>query len=50
MKILRNKDIKGTTYDFVGPNKYLLSEIIDYIFQKLQRSNVQRTFMTPSRL
>lgn len=50
MKIIRNKDIKGTTYDFVGPNKYLLSEIVDYIFQKIQRPNIQRTFMTPSRL
>ncbi len=38
-------------YDqFNRPNKYLLSEIVDYIFQKIQRPNIQRTFMTPSRL
>ncbi len=50
MKILHNKDIKGTTYDFVGPNKYLLSEIVDYIFHKIQRPNIKRTFMTPTHL
>lgn len=50
MKIIHNRDIKGVTYDFVGPDAYLLSEIVDYIFQLLKRPNVKRTFMTPSRL
>lgn len=50
MKILYNKEIKGVTYDFVGPNKYLLSEIVDYIFNQIQRPNIKRQFMTPSRM
>lgn len=50
MKILHNKEIKGVTYDFIGQHRYLLSEIVDYIFQKIQRPNIKRQFMTPSRL
>jgi len=50
MKILRNRDIKGLTYDFVGPDKYLLSEIVDYVYHRIQRANIKRTFMTPTRL
>lgn len=50
MKILHDKDIRGATYDFVGPKKYLLSEIVDYIFQRIQRPNIKRQFMTPTRL
>lgn len=50
MKILHNKDIKGKTYDFVGPDKFLLSEIVDYLFQKIQRPNIKRSFMTPTRM
>lgn len=50
MKILENKDIKGATYDFVGPEKYLLSEIVDFVFHKIQRPNIKRQFMTPTRL
>lgn len=49
MKILHNKEIKGSTYDFVGPDTYLLSEIIDYIFQIIQRP-VRRSHITPLRL
>lgn len=50
MKILHNKDIKGVTYDFAGPDKFLLSEIVDYIFQRIQRPNIKRSYMTPSRM
>lgn len=50
MKIIHNKDIKGTTYDFVGPDKFLLSEIVDYLFERIQRPNIKRSFMTPTRL
>jgi len=50
MKIVNNKDIKGTTFDFVGPESYLLSEIVDFIFQQLRRNNVKRTFMSPTQL
>lgn len=50
MKIVHNKDVKGVTYDFVGPNKYLLSEIVDFIFHRIQRPNIKRQFMTPTRL
>ncbi len=50
MKIVNNKDIKGTTFDFVGPESYLLSEIVDFIFQQLRRTNVKRTFMSPTQL
>lgn len=50
MKIVHNKDIKGMTYDFVGPQSYLLSEIVDFIFHKIQRPNIKRQFMTPTRL
>lgn len=49
MKIVKDKDIKGITYDFVGPDKYLLSDIIDYVFQLIQRPIV-RTHLTPTRI
>jgi NADH dehydrogenase (ubiquinone) 1 alpha subcomplex subunit 9 len=50
MKIIRDKDIKGVTYDFVGPESFLLSEITDYINHLLRNENVKRTLMTPTRL
>jgi NADH dehydrogenase (ubiquinone) 1 alpha subcomplex subunit 9 len=49
MKIANNREIKGVTYDFVGPERYLLSEIVDYIFH-LMRRQVKRDFMTPTRI
>lgn len=50
MKIVKDKEIKGVTYDFVGPDKYLLSDIVDYIFQLMQRTNIVRSNLTPTRL
>lgn len=50
MKIVHNKDIKGVTYDFVGPKSYLLSEIVDFIFHKIQRPNIKRQGMTPTKM
>lgn len=49
MKILHNKDIKGSTFDFVGPDTYLLSEIIDYMFQVIMIP-VKRSHISPIRL
>ncbi|CAF0709967.1 unnamed protein product [Brachionus calyciflorus] len=50
MKIVNNRDIKAATYDFVGPDRYLLSEIVDYVFQLLLRPNIKRSHLTPARL
>lgn len=49
MKIVNNKDIRGETYDFVGPDTYLLSEIIDYIYDVIQRP-MKRSHLSPARL
>jgi NADH dehydrogenase (ubiquinone) 1 alpha subcomplex subunit 9 len=49
MAILHNKDIRGVTYDFVGDEKFLLSDIIDYIFE-LKRIPIKRIGMTPTML
>ena len=45
MKIVNDKTIYGRTFDFTGPDRYLLSELVDYIHKILDRPFIRRTNM-----
>lgn len=44
------KFLYGHEIFFLSSKKYLLSDIVDYIFQLIQRSSIKRTNLTPTRL